>query len=79
MDGKTIHLHHPTKGKGSYTSERQPDHVKETVLFRVHTASLIAVASGKDVALRIGGVRVVLTARQIEEIREFVARMNPKG
>ena len=79
VDGHTIHLHHPAKGKASYTSEPQPDHVKETVLFRVHTAALIEVASGKDVALKVGSVRVVLTAQQIEEIREFVARMNPKG
>ncbi len=77
VDGRTIHLHSPPKGKAAYTSEPQPDHVKETLLFRVHTASLIEIAAGKSVTLRVGTLSITLTPQQIDEIREFVARMNP--
>lgn len=77
VDGRTVHLHSPAKGKGAYTSEPLPDHVKETMLFRVHTASLIEIAAGKSVTLTVGTLSVVLTPQQIDEIREFVARMNP--
>jgi len=77
-DGQSVHLHPPAKDKPAYSSETQPDHVKETLAFRVRTAGLLKVAQAKSVTASFGSVRVHLTEEQLGDLREYAARMNPK-
>ena len=77
IDGTVVHLHHPAKGKPPFASEPQPDHINETIRFRVHTTTILKAAAAHSVILRFGKVQVQLTADQIADLREFAARLNP--
>jgi hypothetical protein len=77
IDGSIVHLHHPAKGKTPFASSPQPDHINETIRFRVHTATILKAAAAQSVILRFGKVQVQLTADQTADLREFAARLNP--
>lgn len=68
----------PASGKGAYSSTKSGAAWDESVSFRVSTADLVAAANALNATLKIGSVDLEVAGDAMTELREFVARMNPR-
>lgn len=75
----TIEARPAVRGKTGYTSKPRPDGSHESLAFKVRTADLITIANATSVQLKAGVATVPLSPAQIHDLREFVARMNPRS
>jgi hypothetical protein len=78
-DGTTIDAQSSARGKSGYTSKPKPDGSHESLAFKIRTTDLITLANAKSVQLKAGVVTVPFSASHIHDLREFVARMNPRS
>ncbi|MBS0197223.1 MAG: hypothetical protein JSR77_10740 [Planctomycetes bacterium] len=76
-DGVVYKARPPVKGVSPYRSKAKSDGVHETLVFRVMTRDLVAMVKAREVSATLGGVSAKLNAAQIEDLREFAARINP--
>ena len=69
----------PISSSEMYTSKKKPDGVHESLRFRIQTEDLVRIASATTVVSECGVLKITLSDRQMADLREFVARMNPSA
>lgn len=78
-DGTSFESRPPPSNKAPFRSESSPAGTREIVEFRLSTSGLIALAHAKSVSAQIGTATLTFSPSQISDLREFAARMNPRG
>lgn len=77
VDGARVTARAWEAGKSGYTAKQAGGLTHEELEFRVRTRDLVKLAGGRSVTGEFGAVKVELTAGQVAELKEFVARMKP--
>ncbi len=78
-DGKTFESRPPPSNKSPFRTETSSSGTREIVEFRLSTSGLIALAHAKSVSAQVGTATLTFSPTQIADLREFVARMNPRS
>jgi heat shock protein HslJ len=76
-DGQTTPLK-GASGKNEYSSTKTATGNEEIVGFRFPTKDLITASKASNLSMAFGTIKVELTGQQLEDLREFAARLNPK-
>lgn len=77
VDGSRHSVRAWETGTSGYATKAAGALSREELRFRVPTRDLVKIASGGTVTGEFGLVKVELSAAQVAELREFVARMKP--
>lgn len=78
VDGTVIEAKPATAGKSGYSSKAKSDGSHESLAFKVRTQDLITMASAKSLKWKAGVAECAVSSSQVADLREFVARMNPR-
>lgn len=79
VDGLAIEAKPATAGKSGYSSKAKSDGSHESLAFKVRTQDLITMASAKSLKWKAGVAECAVSSSQVADLREFVARMNPRS